>query len=117
MLCYENQRYLAKAGRSQLAMPSWSSTTCIHRRKGCHNRTSECCGMTEQRADFHLYRKGSLVEFRAISPAAKEWIEENVALKPWQHLGCALWVESEFASDLIDALSREAFTVELQPVT
>jgi hypothetical protein len=80
-------------------------------------RLPQSNGMTEQRADFHLYRKGRLVEFRAISPAAKEWIEENVASEPWQHLGCALWVESEFVSDLIDALSREGFTVELQPVT
>ena len=42
-------------------------------------------------SDFLITDHGSIIAIVPLTPAAIEWIDENVASEPWQWLGGILW--------------------------
>ena len=40
--------------------------------------------------DFVVDDYGSIVGITPITPAARDWLDENVESEPWQWLGCTL---------------------------
>lgn len=54
--------------------------------------------------DFRYDDHGSIVSIQPLTPAAKEWIDENVAAEPWQFLGDNLCIEHRFADSVITGM-------------
>lgn len=61
--------------------------------------------------DVEIENHGSVVLFRANTPEASDWIEENCATASWQYMGSALVVESRMVTPIIDGLREDGFTV------
>ncbi len=55
--------------------------------------------------DFLFANHGSVVAIVPLTPAAIEWIDNNVVSEPWQWLGGALCVDPHYARDLQDAIA------------
>jgi len=52
--------------------------------------------------DVMVTPAGSVVRFRLCSPAAHEWVRENVQLESWQWLGVAVFaVDWRYASPIM----------------
>ena len=60
-------------------------------------------------ADFIIYNEGSILLFRPLTDAAREWLEEHVQ-EDAQWFGGALVVEHRFAGDLAVGLVQAGFT-------
>jgi hypothetical protein len=55
-------------------------------------------------ADVVVRNHGTVVLFELRSPAAREWVDENVQTEPWQWLGRSLGVDHRFAGQLTDGM-------------
>lgn len=58
--------------------------------------------------DITVQRDSSLFIFTPHTPAAQEWLTDNVESEPWQWLGASLVVERRFAADLAQGLLLDA---------
>lgn len=61
--------------------------------------------------DVVVTPNGSVVGFRLITPAAHEWVEENVQSEPYQWLGGSLVVDWRFAASLRDGMEAAGLLV------
>lgn len=50
--------------------------------------------------DLQIHYGGSVCGFEPLSPAARDWLDENVESEGWQWLGNILWVDDRFGGDL-----------------
>ena len=57
--------------------------------------------------DFVVDDYGSIVGITPITPAARDWLDENVESEPWQWLGCTLNVGGRYANDLIEGMQED----------
>jgi hypothetical protein len=48
-----------------------------------------------------------------MSPAAREWVDENVPLESWQWLGAGFACEPRYVTTLIDGMQEDGLTIEL----
>jgi hypothetical protein len=55
---------------------------------------------------------GSIVGITPMTPAAREWIDENVSAEPWQWLGATLNIDRRYAGCLIDGMIDAGLTVQ-----
>ena len=46
-----------------------------------------------------------------LSPAAKEWVDDNLALEGWQWLGAGFACEPRYAGDLAQGMSDAGLVV------
>lgn len=53
----------------------------------------------------------SVVLFTPISAAAREWVDEHVALESWQWLGSGFGVDHRFVEPLIDGMTSAGLSV------
>jgi len=60
--------------------------------------------------DVEIFPQGTLVGFRPLSEAAKEWFTENVASTDYEWLGPVLYVESRLADELAAGLAEAGLT-------
>lgn len=56
-------------------------------------------------------RGGTVVMFQPITDEAREWVDENVGLEPWQWMGPAFAVEHRFVGDLIEGMEADGLVV------
>lgn len=62
-------------------------------------------------ADIVIAPNGTLVGFQAKSDAAKEFIDTNVHIEPWQYMGRMFYVDHRPAQSLIEFLEAAGFTI------
>lgn len=62
--------------------------------------------------DAIIENHGSIVGITPMTPAAREWIEENCAAEPWQFIGATLNVEPRCAEAIVEAMQEAGLTVE-----
>ena len=62
--------------------------------------------------DFQVENHGSIILLRPATDEAKQWLNFNCAPEPWQWFGGAMAVEPRCASNLIEGLREEGFTVK-----
>lgn len=55
---------------------------------------------------------GSVVTFRPVTQAAKDWVEENVHTEGWQWMGSVFAVDHRFVQDLIDGMVAAGLDVD-----
>jgi hypothetical protein len=55
---------------------------------------------------------GSVCMVTPMSPAAREWVDENVSLESWQWLGTSFSCEPRYVTSLIEGMQEDGLTVE-----
>lgn len=63
-------------------------------------------------ADFRITYHGTITLLEPLTPACREWIDENVATEGWQWFGKALAIEPRYLSTLVDAMLVRGFEQE-----
>ena len=64
-------------------------------------------------ADFTVYRDGSISLMRPVSPAAMNWIADNLPdLESWQWMGGAIAIEWRYVDAIIDGAIIDGLIVE-----
>jgi len=52
-------------------------------------------------------RFGSIVGITPMTPAAREWIDENCQIEPWQWLGLTLNVDCRYAAGILQGMADD----------
>jgi len=55
---------------------------------------------------------GSIAMLTPMTPAAREWIAENVATEPWQWMGCSLACEPRMLAAMVEGMVEDGLIVE-----
>ena len=66
---------------------------------------------TDTESDVITNNFGSVVSLTPMTPAARQWINENCHTEPWQWLRATLNIDSRFAADLIQGMVDDGLTV------
>jgi hypothetical protein len=69
------------------------------------------CAQTP-RADFRLTYHGTITTLTPLSDACREWVEENVAIEPWQRFGASIAVEPRYVEQLAEAMIEGGLVME-----
>jgi hypothetical protein len=63
-------------------------------------------------ADFTVENHGSVWLLTPETTDARNWVDENVALEPWQWLGRSFAVEPRLLDQLVEGIQAEGLSVE-----
>lgn len=61
--------------------------------------------------DIELRHHGSIVLFVPLSDFARQWVDENVSLEPWQWFGPGFGVDHRYASPLADGMTEAGLLI------
>ncbi len=61
--------------------------------------------------DVSVSNQGTIVAIIANTPAAREWIDENVKAESWQWLGNTLGVEPRYAGPILEGMQAAGLTI------
>lgn len=61
--------------------------------------------------DVEFLNHGSVCMAVPLTPAAKDWVEENLALESWQWLGGGFACEPRYAGDLAEGMANDGLIV------
>ena len=61
--------------------------------------------------DFTIADRGSVFLIRAVSEAARRWLDENIVAEPWQWIDGALAVDHRFARDIVAEITEAGFEI------
>lgn len=61
--------------------------------------------------DVEFLNHGSVIMVVPLSPAAKDWVDDNLALEGWQWLGAGFACEPRYAGDLASGMESDGLTV------
>lgn len=64
-----------------------------------------------QPADFSVTNSGSVAMVTPLSPAAREWVEENVQVEPWAWMGLGFAVEPRLVEGLMSLAAEQGLEV------
>ena len=62
--------------------------------------------------DILVENHGSIISFTPITPAAREWIDENCQTESWQWMGGTLNVEHRCAAHIVEGLDGDGLLIE-----
>ena len=62
--------------------------------------------------DFRVTYHGTVTSITPLSDACREWLEENVAIEPWQRFGTSIAVEPRYVEQLAETMTEEGFVME-----
>jgi hypothetical protein len=65
-----------------------------------------------KKTNFLITDEGTVVLITPVSNEARQWVDENLSIEPWQWLGDGFGVEHRYASDILEAISEEMGGVE-----
>ena len=65
---------------------------------------------TDPQADFRVTYHGTITTITPLSDRCREWLEDNVAIEPWQRFGIA--IEPRYVEQLTDAMIEEGLVME-----
>jgi hypothetical protein len=61
-----------------------------------------------RRTDFRVTYHGTVTTITPLSDACREWLEDNVAIEPWQRFGPSIAIEPRYISISPRQCSRRA---------
>ena len=61
--------------------------------------------------DLLIRDEGTVVAFQPVTPAAREWIDENIISEGWQWLGDTLAIDHRYADTIIDGAILDGLVV------
>ena len=63
-------------------------------------------------ADFRITYHGTITTITPLNDACREWVEENVAIEPWQRFGPSIAIEPGYVEQVAEAMIAEGFVIE-----
>jgi len=57
--------------------------------------------------DFRVTYHGTITTITQLSDACRDWLEDNVAIEPWQRFGDSIAVEPRYVEQLAEAMIGE----------
>jgi hypothetical protein len=63
-------------------------------------------------ADALISDHGSVALFTPMTPIARQWVEENVEVKPWQGIGASVACEPRCLNDLVTRMQEGGLAVD-----
>jgi hypothetical protein len=70
------------------------------------------CAQSDPQADFRITYHGTITTITPLSDACREWLEDNVAIEPWQRFGNRIAVEPRYVQQLAEAMIGEGLLME-----
>src|SRR2546421_13020437 len=67
---------------------------------------------TDPQADFRVTYHGTITTITPLSDACREWLEDNVAIEPWQRFGTSIAVEPRYVQQLAEAMIGDGLVIE-----
>ena len=64
-----------------------------------------------RKSDVEFLNHGSVCMVVPLTPAAKEWVDDNLALEGWQWLGGGFACEPRYAGDLAQGMTDAGLVV------
>lgn len=64
------------------------------------------------KADFRVTCHGTISTLTPLSDACRAWVEENVAIEPWQRFGSSIALEPRYVEHVAEAMIEEGFLIE-----
>src|SRR5438132_9349742 len=71
---------------------------------------------TYPQADFRITYHGTITTITPLSDRCREWLEDNVAIEPWQRFGNSIAVEPRYVQQLAEAMIGEGLLMERDDV-
>ena len=62
--------------------------------------------------DVLIENHGSIAMFTPMTPAAREWVEENVEVESWQYMGASIACEPRSLDNLVQGMEEAGLVVE-----
>lgn len=62
--------------------------------------------------DIFVERAGSIVCITPITPAGREWIDENCPSEPWQWTNATLTIDRRFADEIMEGMQEAGLNLE-----
>jgi len=63
-------------------------------------------------ADFRVTYHGTATTITPLSDGCREWVEENVAIEPWQRFGTSIAVEPRYVEQLAELMIEQGLVME-----
>jgi hypothetical protein len=63
------------------------------------------------KADFRVTYHGTVTTITPLSDACRDWLEDNVAIEPWQRFGTSIAIEPRYVEQLAEAMIEEGFVM------
>jgi hypothetical protein len=60
-----------------------------------------------KQVNFMVSDEETVVFITPISETARQWVDENLSLEPWQWLGEGFGIEHRYADEIIQAMAEE----------
>ena len=67
---------------------------------------------SDPQADFRVTYHGTITTITPLSDACRGWLEDNVAIEPWQRFGNSIAIEPRYVEQLADAMIEEGLVTE-----
>jgi len=86
-----------------------------HRRRVFSCRTANSTGPALPKAggtDFRVTYHGTITTITPLSDACREWLEDKVAIEPWQRFGPSIAIEPRYVQQLAEAMIEEGLIME-----
>jgi hypothetical protein len=62
--------------------------------------------------DVLIENHGSIAMFTPMTPAAREWVDENLGIEPWQMMGESVACEPRCLDNLVEGMREAGLVVE-----
>ena len=71
--------------------------------------------LTKSKADVRVIDDGGpMAGFRTGTNTAGDWFRNNVDSANWQRLGAVLWIDNQYAVQIVEGLANAGLTIEYE---
>ena len=63
-------------------------------------------------ADFRVTYHGTITTITPLSDACRDWLEDNVAIEPWQRFSNSIAIGPRYMERLAEVMIEEGFVME-----
>ena len=77
-----------------------------------HTQAHQSSDAQSPRADFRVTYHGTITTITPLSDACRDWLEDNVAIEPWQRFGTSIATEPRYVQQLAEAMIGEGLLME-----
>ena len=77
-----------------------------------HTKADQPDHAQRARADFSVAYHGTITTVTPLSNACRVWLDENVAIEPWQRFGDAIAVDPRYVEQLAQVMIEDGLVME-----
>jgi hypothetical protein len=64
-------------------------------------------------ADFRVTYHGTITTITPLYDACRDWLEDNVAIEPWQRFGASIAIEPRYVEQLAQTMIEHRLVIEI----